>query len=109
MRAGHPLQLAVGPAVWGLWLVAVYAGQALGCLLGAAAGPDVRRGLNVLLGAATLCIAAGLLWQAWRLWRASPSSAAERFVARTGAALDLFAALATLFVGLPIAELPPCV
>ncbi|NHN76096.1 hypothetical protein HA520_02125 [Azotobacter chroococcum] len=110
MRPEHPLQLALGLVVWSLWLVAVYAGLSLGCLLarpGDGLGPATW--LNGLLGLFTLFTAAWLFGCAWRLWRAPPPAlAARRFVVRVGAAVHLLAGAATLFVGLPILALPPC-
>ncbi|MFC0711431.1 hypothetical protein [Azorhizophilus paspali] len=110
MRPGHPLQLALGLIIWSLWLVAVYAGLSLSCL---SVWPDARLGvgswLNELLGSLTLLIAAWLFGCAWRLWRMPPPIlAARRFVVRVGAWVYLLAAVATLFVGLPIMALPPC-
>ncbi|WP_349617451.1 hypothetical protein [Azotobacter salinestris] len=110
MRPGHPLQLALGLILWSLWLVAVYAGLSLGCVL---AWPDteLRAGswLNELLGFFTLFTAAWLFGCAWRLWRAPPPVlAARRFVVQVGVWGYLLAGAATLFVGLPILALPPC-
>lgn len=110
MRPGHPLQLVLGLIIWSLWLVAVYGGLSLGCLLarpGAGLGPATW--LNGLLGGFTLLTVAWLSGCAWRLWQApTPEPAARRFVVRVGAWGYLLAALATLFVGLPILALPPC-
>ncbi|GAB3389279.1 hypothetical protein [Azotobacter armeniacus] len=110
MRPGHPLQLALGLIVWSLWLIAVYGGLSLGCVLarpGAGLGPATW--LNGLLGGFSLLTAAWLFGCAWRLWRMQPPAlAARRFVVRVGVWVYLLAALATLFVGLPILALPPC-
>lgn len=113
--ARHPLQLALGFTVWSVWFVAAYGGLSLGC---SAAPPPPQAGalnwLNGLLALLTLATAAGLSGCAWACWRARASQTApqrlvgSRFIAPTAAALHAAAALATLFVGLPLVVLPPC-
>lgn len=104
-RADHPLQLALGLALWSLWFVAVYGGHALACRAGPSA-PAITAGLLVL----TVAVAAGLTWAAWRTGvaaRRAPGGVG-RFVACAGAALHGIAAASTAFVGLPVLMVPAC-
>lgn len=113
--ACHPLQLVLGFTVWSAWFVTAYGGLSLGC---SAAPPPPQAGahtwINGLLAVWTLATAAGLSWCAWACWRArAPQTAPQpqvtgRFIAPTAAALHAAAALATLFVGLPLVAMPPC-
>ncbi|MCM5679693.1 hypothetical protein M8A51_09115 [Schlegelella sp. S2-27] len=113
--ARHPLQLALGFIVWSVWFIAAYGGLSLGCSV---APPAPQAGahtwINGLLAVLTLATAAGLSWCAWACWRARDaqtppqSQAASRFMAPTTAALHVAAAIATLFVGLPLVVMPPC-
>lgn len=104
-RADHPWQLVLGLAVWSLYFVGVYGGQALACRAGLAA-PVVGAGLLVF----TVVVAAGLAWAAWRsaMVARRMQAGVERFMARAGASLHGVAALSTAFVGLPILLVPAC-
>lgn len=106
----HPAQLALGLTLWSLWFVAVYGGLSVACAL---APPALARGaltgINAWMGLLTLTSVALLAWLAWHCYRgARRCSGRARFVARLAAGLHLFAAVGVLFVGLPIAALPPC-
>jgi len=91
----------------------MYGGQAVICKL---SPPDPAQGvwnwLNGSLGALTLLTLALLLWMARYFWRLSraPEEQNERqqFVTKIAAAIHFIAALATLFVGIPLLQIPPC-
>jgi hypothetical protein len=111
----HALQLPFGFIVWSVWFVAMYGGLSVGCAL---APPPPAAGaltwLNGALAALTVLTCGWLLGCARRCWRAATLGAAAgetqgRFVPMVGAGLHLAAAVATAFVGLPLAGLPPCV
>lgn len=108
--ASHPLQLALGFTVWSVWFVAVYGGLSLACAISA---PAPEHGaltwINLVLAVLTLATLLTLLWCAWVCWRLQPQAGAPRFVAPVAAGLHLAAAVATLFVGLPLVRMPPCV
>lgn len=113
-------QLAAGFTVWSLWFVAVYGGLSVGCATappGAARGPFTGLNLALLvLTLATVIVLLGAAWiclQAWRSAQAPSQRGTEgavrrRFMAGLAALLHLSAALATVFVGLPLLWLPPC-
>ncbi|WP_313054989.1 hypothetical protein [Pseudomonas lopnurensis] len=109
----HPLQIPIGLIIWSLWFVVIYGGQAVIC---AVAPPDPRQGvwnwLNGGLGLLTLFTVALLLGLARYFWRLSraPRALNERqlFVTKLAAGIHLIAALATLFVGVPLLQIPPC-
>ncbi|GGM17060.1 hypothetical protein ACFQDN_25810 [Pseudomonas asuensis] len=114
MRPAHPLQLIAGLAVWSLWFIAIYGGLSVACQI---APPEAEAGalnrLNLMLGLLTLATLAFLLWNARRCWQAinqgdSEEARRQRFLATLGAGLHLVGAIATLFVGIPILVMPPC-
>ena len=119
-QAGHPWQLAVGLCIWALWFLAVYVGVSVACAVvppPAALGPfNAVSAALILLTAAT---ALGLAWAALASLRALRRMAPEAgtskpggqrlFIARASAVLYGIAAFATVFVGLPLIALPPCV
>ena len=122
-----PWQLVAGFTLWAIWFVAVYGGLSVAC---AVAPPASQRGsmtgLSLGLLALTLGTVLVLLFAAWhclrglrRLRAAGPEpgddgeEAADRharrqFVAGLAALLHGTAAVATVFVGLPLLWLPPC-
>jgi hypothetical protein len=111
----HPLQLALGLAIWITWFGVVYGGLSLVCV---SAPPDASLGpftwINGLLLVVTMLVALLLLYYGWQCWRAPGHGAEEArrarvLVARVAAGLHLVAALATLAVGIPLLVLPPCV
>lgn len=110
-RAWH---LILGPTLWGIWFVAVYGGLSLGCVI---APPAPEQGpwnwINLVLWLFTLLTVALLLFWAFRCWKAARPTRQplprERFIATLGAAVHLMSALITLFIGLPILVLSPCV
>lgn len=116
VSASHPVQLVLGLTLWLAWFCVAYGGLSVAC---AVAAPAPERGpwtwVNGSLLLFTLATAAVLAWAAWFCLRAAslpagaPDLAPRRFVAAVGAALHATAALSTLFVGLPLALLPPCV
>lgn len=110
----HPMQIPLGLVVWSLWFVALYAGLAVACELAPwAPGQGAPLALNVGFGLLTLATAALLALSASACLRAlhrePERPPRERFVARVGAAVHLIALAATLFIGVPLLGLPPCV
>lgn len=106
----HPLQMVMGLIVWSLWFVAIYSGLSVACSLAPpAVSPGAMTWINGILLALTFFTTMLLLWCAYRCWRAPAAPGNRRFVARIAAGVYLFAAAATLAVGLPISLLPPCV
>lgn len=108
--AAHPAQLGAGLVIWSLWFVALYAALSISC---AAAPPEVERGaltwLNGGLMLLTLLVTLLLVWLACHCWRlAGKRRQRDQLIPWVGAAVHLFAAGATLAVGLPVAVLPPC-
>lgn len=109
----HPIQLALGLMIWALWFVALYGGLSIGCAL---APPAAEMGalnwLNLVLGALTASVVAWLLRQMVLCWQeAEPKGAGrsrQRFIATVGAGIYAVAAISTLFIGVPVIGLPPC-
>lgn len=108
-------QLILGPTVWGIWFSAVYGGLSVGCVI---APPDPEKGpwtwINISLWLFTVLVVLLLLRWAWRCWREirreSPQQPGRRrFIAVMGAGLHLMSALGTLFIGVPILILAPCI
>lgn len=109
-RASHPVQLVLGPIVWALWFVAIYAGLSVACSV---APPEASKGavtwlngaLLVLTLLVTLVLAGASVW----CWRASrQGSTREVFFTRVSAAVYLLTAGSTLLIGAPVLVLPPC-
>lgn len=114
LSALHPVQIPLGLVIWSLWFVAIYAGLSVACAVAPPPpGTGPLNGLNLALGLLTLVTLLGLLWLARRFWRMTAPghtlNARQAFVTRMAAGMHLIAALATLFVGLPLLWLPPCV
>ncbi|WP_332675150.1 hypothetical protein [Aromatoleum sp.] len=110
----HPVQISLGLVVWSVWFVALYAGLAVACERApqapGAGGPialNVGFGLFTLATAGLLALSATACLRALRREPERPPR--ERFVARVGAAVHLIALAATLFIGVPLLGLPPCV
>lgn len=116
LDATHPLQLALGLAVWLTWFCVAYAGMSVACSV---APPPPEAGvfnwINGALLLLTVATAAVLAGAAWICARAAGRLAAmaedrrRRFVARSAALLHGAAAVSTLALGLPMGLLPPCV
>ncbi len=110
----HPMQIPFGLAIWSVWFATMYGSHAVVCSI---APPDPAQGifnwLNVSFGAVTLFVIVLLLWLGRRSWKLSrpPHDLNERqvFVTKVASGIHFIAALATLFVGLQLAFLPPCV
>lgn len=115
--AQHPLHLLLGLVIWSGWFVALYGGLSVGCALAApneAAGPmnwlNATLALLTLLTVGLLLFLAGGCWRARRDHQAMPSVEQRGpYLAGLSAALYLLSAAATLFIGLPLLILPPCV
>lgn len=108
----NPAHLVSGLSIWSLWFVALYGGQGVGCSV---APPPLEDGpwtwLNLALGLLSLLAAGILLGLAYLFHRATGRanlSERERFVASVSAAGHLIAAIAVVFIALPILALPPC-
>ena len=114
MRPAHPLQLVAGLVVWSLWFITIYGGLTVACQIAPpAAEAGALNRINLMLGLLTLATLVFLLWNARRCWQASGRGDSEearwqRFLATLGAGLHLVSAIATLFVGIPILLMPPC-
>lgn len=117
MRPDHPLQIVLGLTIWTIWFLVLYGGVSVSCALG---GPASLNGpltfVNLGFGILTLVVAAMLTRLARVCARAARTRSnatvqeeSRRFVASIAAAAHASAALATLFVGLPLLALPPCV
>jgi len=110
----HPMQIPFGLIIWSIWFAALYGSHAVACTI---APPDPNLGifnwLNASFGIFTLVVVALLLWLGWRSWRLSrpPHDLDERqvFVTKVASGIHFIAALSTVFVGLQLAFLPPCV
>jgi hypothetical protein len=110
---GHPAQLVMGLALWGLWFVVLYGGLSVGCAL---APPDPARGpltgVNGALALMTLATVGLLVYWAYRCRRfvAEARENGERagFIAPVAAGAHLVAAAATFAIALPVLVLPPC-
>lgn len=110
----HPVQIPFGLTIWSLWFATMYGSHAVVCSI---APPDPAQGifnwLNASFGAFTLVVVALLLWLGRRSWKLSrpPHDLNERqvFVTKVASGIHFIAALATVFVGLQLAFLPPCV
>ncbi|TLX57217.1 hypothetical protein DN824_11710 [Stutzerimonas nosocomialis] len=110
----HPIQIPLGFVLWSFWFVAMYGGHAVACEINP---PDPTLGpwnwLNGTLGLLTLVTLAILVLQARRFWKLSrmTDELNERqiFVTKITSGLHLIAALATLYVGIPLLQLPPCI
>ena len=109
----HPVQIPIGFIIWSLWFVAIYGGQAVACAI---SPPPPEQGiwnwLNGGLGLLTLLTAALLFWLTRYFWKLPRSGQQlderQQFVTRLTAGVHLIAALATLFVGVPLLQIPPC-
>ncbi|MGE8498630.1 MAG: hypothetical protein ACN6O6_14065 [Pseudomonas sp.] len=109
----NPIHIPLGLIIWSLYFIALYGGLSVGCSL---VPPPTEQGawtwLNAVLGLTALLTVALLLWLARLFQQAArrvPEEPAPRFVAHLCAGVHLIAAIATLFIALPIVSLPPCV
>lgn len=108
----NPIHIPLGLIIWSLWFVALYGGLSVACEV---APPPVEAAqwtwLNALLLVATLAVVTLLVALTFGFWRASERARQrpkERFVAWIAAAVNATAALACLFIALPILSMPPC-
>lgn len=111
LRLSHPIHLVSGLTIWGLFFVAIYAGLSVACSV---APPDPERGIltaiNAGVGVVTLATTVLLAWLTWASFASGRKAVIgrERYFAYVSAGIFLFSACGTLFVGLPIVFLPPC-
>lgn len=110
----HPLQLALGLAVWITWFALMYGALVTACEV---APPPAEYGpftwINVALLFTTLVISGLLLYWATACWRATRpenklTNPSRLFIAKLGASINLVGAIATLSLGLVVLLLPPC-
>ena len=108
----HPLHIPLGLLIWSLWFVFIYGGLSVAC---AVAPPAPQQGpwnwLNALLGLSavvTLILLGALARWSWHAGLRMQQQPRERFVALLAAGTHVVAALATLFIALPLLMLPPC-
>jgi len=108
------MQIPFGLIIWSIWFAALYGSHAVACTI---APPDPSLGifnwLNASFGLVTLAVVVVLLWLGHRSWKLSrpPHDLDERqvFVTKVASGIHFIAALSTVFVGLQLAFLPPCV
>ncbi|WP_198411302.1 hypothetical protein [Marinimicrobium alkaliphilum] len=109
----HPVHTTLGLLLWALWFVVLYGGLSIVCAVAPpAAASGALTGLNgglLLLTATVLALLAIMTWRCWRAGKAQAPGSSERFMARLGAGAHGVSALATLWIGLPVVVLPPCV
>ncbi len=109
----HPMQLALGLIVWSIWFIALYGGLSVGCAISPPA-PELGsfNWLNLLLGVFTAVVLAWLLRQMVLCWRQTKTKDTDgprrRFIAGVSASAYAVAAISTIFIGLPVMGLPPC-
>lgn len=110
----HPLQMAVGLAVWITWFAIMYGALAVAC---AVAPPPVEHGvftwINIALLSSTLAVTVLLLHWAnacrYAARRGADNGNPSRlFIAKVGAGVNLIGAIATLSLGVAVLLLPPC-
>ncbi|WP_407297203.1 hypothetical protein [Stutzerimonas zhaodongensis] len=110
----HPIQIPFGLTIWSLWFATMYGSHAVVCGI---APPDPSHGvfnwLNACFGLFTVLVIILLLWLGRRTWKLSqePNDLNDRqvFVTKVSSGIHFIAALATLFVGMQLVFLPPCV
>ena len=103
----HPASLVLGPVIWSIWFVVIYATLSLACLQGwLVNGGDRPSAINVLLDGAGLVIAALLMAAAWASWR---SASGKSFIPRTSAMVYACSAVASLLLAVPGLVMAPCV
>ncbi len=110
LRAGHSAQLVLGPIIWALWFVVIYAALSVVCSVAPpAAGNGPLTWLNGGLLLLTVLVSLLLFGVGLRCWRASRKAESEaRFFSRTAAGTYVLSGVATLLIGVPIMVLPPC-
>ena len=111
MRPPRPRQIPLALALWAICFVALYGGQAVGCAVSPPAPESgLANWLSATLGIGSLAVAALLLALSYRCCAATRQGLApeQRFIARLAAGVHLVAAVATLFIALPILRVPPC-
>ncbi len=110
----HPLQLALGLAVWIAWFALMYGALAIACEVAPpSTDTDSFTWINIALLFNTLVITGLLLYWANATWRATRTgdkfeNASRLFIAKLGAGINLVGAIATLSLGLMVVVLPPC-
>lgn len=109
-RASHPVHLVLGPTIWALWFVVIYAALSVVCHV---APPAVDKGagtwLNGALLALTLVVTALLLGAGVQCWRASRKGDPDaHFFTRVSAGAYLLSAASVLLIGATVIGLPPC-
>ncbi|OEC36433.1 hypothetical protein SAMN05216600_101410 [Pseudomonas cuatrocienegasensis] len=108
----NPIHIPLGFIIWSLWFVALYGGLSVACEVAAPPAEAAQwTWLNALLLAGTLAIVVLLAALTHGFWRASQRARQrpkERFVAWTAAGVNAIAALACVFIALPILSMPPC-
>ena len=110
----HPIQIPFGLTIWSLWFAIMYGAHAVVCSI---APPDPNLGvfnwLNASFGLFTVLVIVLLLWLGRRTWKLShePNDFNDRqvFVIKVSSGIHFIAALATVFVGMQLVFLPPCI
>lgn len=100
----HPASLVLGPVVWSVWFVVLYAVLSLACRQGwLVNGGDQPAAINLMLAVTGLLVAVLLFWAAVAAWRAGAS-----FIPRTSAMVSACSAVASLLLALPGLIMAPC-
>jgi cation transport ATPase len=102
------IAMVLGPTVWALHFVLIYALLSIGCALDwqavDVAGLDAVR---IVLLAVTAAAAVPLLWLAWRAWRGTADEM-DGLRSRAVVALALLSLLAVLWEAMAIPLMQPC-
>ncbi|MGM0570526.1 hypothetical protein [Marinobacter sp.] len=102
----HPASLLLGPVVWSIWFVVLYAVLSLACLQGwLVNGGDHPAAINLVLAGVGLLVAMVLMAAAWTAWR---SPAETGFIPRTSAMVSACSAVASLLPAMPGLIMAPC-
>lgn len=102
----HPAGLVVGPVVWSVWFVVLYAGPSLACRHGwLVAGGDGPAAINLLLAVSGLLVAGLLSLASVSAWRAGGR---RGFLPQTSAMILACSAAASLLIALPGLIMAPC-
>lgn len=97
-----------GPVIWYAHFWLVYLVAEAGCFAAGGSQPPWLVAAILAATLAALAFIAWTTWLAWRRWRSREEARDRSALYFIGFLLGPMFAAATLFVGLPVAYLPPC-